>query len=87
MNMVEFFYPHLGKVVLTIILVLVFLPFLHIAGPNQLGVQGSDSTFLMFLMVEGNQILGYNQQMLLIGVLAAYLLSCPISNFTVKIGK
>ncbi len=87
MNIGEFFYPRLGKIVLSVLLVLVFVPFLSIAGPNQLGVQGTDATFLSFILQQGNQILGYNQQMLLVSLAVSYLLSCLISNFTVKMEK
>ena len=87
MNILEFFYPHLGKIILTILLVLLFLPFLRIAGPNEVGVQGTDATFITFILQQGNQILSINQQMLLIGAIAAYLLSCILSNFTVKVGN
>lgn len=87
MNLVDFFYPHVGKIILAVALVLIFVPFLTIAGPNQLGVQGSDATFITFILQQGNQILGVNQQMLLVSLAVSYLVSCAISNFTVKMEK
>jgi hypothetical protein len=84
MNWKEFFRPTVSKIAISVVLFVIFVPFIEPHGFQcikapcpQPGTQSLLTQFLIFLTL-GNPIVGIHYVNLFVGLIMSYLLSCLI---------